>query len=124
MMYDLIYYFIFSLVKKRNPDPKFYAASFVTLTQLFQVLFVAGLVRKIFEIKILPHFSETYLINKLMIMPFLLIWLIIVHLWFKKHFKEIEEKFSDKKVITLKNGLIVFGALIIPLAIGILLLTN
>ncbi len=124
MIYKLTYYFIYLLAKKRNPDPLFYSAGVVAFMQLIHFLFPFVLVRAFFDIRILPTFSDTYFINKLMVMPFLLIWLIIVHWRYKKHLKEIEEKFSGKKVITLRNGLIVFGSLIIPLVISILLLTN
>jgi hypothetical protein len=92
--------------------------------QLVHFLLPFALLNRFFDIRVFPHFSDKYLINKLMVMPFLLIWLIIVNRWYKKHFKEIEEKFSGKKVITMKNVLAVFGVLIIPLAISILLFTN
>lgn len=121
MIYRLTYYFIYLIAEKRNPDPKFYSAGVVTIMQLIHVLFPFVLLRVFFDIRILPIFSETYLINKLLVMPFLLVWLIVVHKWFNKRFQDIEAKFSNKKVLTLKNGLIVFGSIFIPLVIGILL---
>ncbi|MGY6562374.1 MAG: hypothetical protein ACXITV_09725 [Luteibaculaceae bacterium] len=124
MIYRLTYFFIYLIARKRNPDPMFYSAGVVAFMQLVHFLFPFAILNKFFDIRVLPHFSDIYLINKLMVMPFLLIWLIVVHWWFKKHFKDIEETFSDRKVITLKNGIIVFGSLIIPLAISILLLTK
>lgn len=121
MIYRLSYYFIYQIVKKRNPAPMFYSAGVVTFMQIVHFLMPFVILKKFFGVSILPIFSSIYLINKLFVMPLLLVWLLLVHFWFKKYFNNIATQFSGKKVITLKNGLIVFGLIVVPLVISILL---
>ena len=123
-LYSLIYIFIQKLLQKRNPDSQFAAASFVTLIQLVHFLFAFVILRIFIPDISLPVFSGTYMLNKLAMMPFLLVWLIVVHIYFKKRFDRIEEKYSKKKISTFKNGVIVFTSLVVPLIICIILSLN
>jgi 1-acyl-sn-glycerol-3-phosphate acyltransferase len=109
------------LVEKRTPDPKFYSASFVSLTQIIHVSFILSIIKKVFSIQY-PVFSDTYLINKLSWMPILLVWLIIVHVYYKKRYAKLEKLYSGQKVVTLRNTVIVFSLLLVPLIFTILLL--
>lgn len=120
-LYSLIYIYIQRLLHKRNPDSQFAAASFVMLTQLIHFLFAFVIVRFFCKDISLPVFSHTYTFNKLAMMPFLLVWLIVVHRYFKNRLDIISERYSTKKIITLKNGVIVFASLLIPLVISILM---
>lgn len=120
-MYQLIYFYIVKLVEKRNPDPKFYSAGFLFFTQLVHVSFLLSIIKKLFDIQY-PVFSDTYLINKLLWMPILLIWLIVVHVYYKRRYMKLEKLYSGQKVVTLKNAIIVFSFLFIPLIFTILLL--
>jgi hypothetical protein len=120
-MYQLIYFYIVKLVEKRNPDSKFYSAGFLFFTQLVHVSFLLSIIKKLFNIQY-PVFSDTYLINKLLWMPIVLIWLIIVHVYYKKRYTKLEKFYSGQKIVTLKNTVIVFSLLIIPLFFTILLL--
>lgn len=120
-LYSLIYIFMQKLLEKRNPDSQFAAASFVTITQLVHVLSVFVIARLFFKGISLPVFSPTYTFNKLAMMPFLLAWLIVVHRYYKKRYDIIDKRYSTKKIITLKNGVIVFTSLFAPLVFSILM---
>jgi hypothetical protein len=120
-MYRLIYFYIIRLIEKRNPDPKFYAAGFVTIVQIIHVCALLALIKRIFEIQY-PVFSEVYLFNKLYLMPLVLVWLIAVHIFYNKRFPVLVKLYSEKKVVTLRNTIIVFSLLLIPLICMILLL--
>jgi hypothetical protein len=102
------------LVEKRNPDPVFAASSFVALTQLIHVFFILTLFKKLFDIGI-PAFSNVYFFNKLFFMPFVIIWLVFVYRYFKKHSDEIIKLYAGKKTLTLKNAIIVFSSILLPL---------
>lgn len=109
------------LVENRNPDSKFYSAGFLFFTQLVHVSFLLSIVKKLFGIQY-PVFSNTYFINKLFWIPIVLVWLIIVHVYYKKRYTKLEKLFSGQKIVTLKNTVIVFSLLLIPLILTILLL--
>jgi hypothetical protein len=111
------------LVEKRNPDPLFYSAGFVFFTQVVHVGLILSIIKKLFSIQY-PVFSDTYLINKLSMMPFALIWLIIVHVYFKKRYSKLKKLYAGQKIVSLKNTVIVFSVLLIPLVIMILLLSK
>lgn len=108
------------LVEKRNPDPKFYSAGIVFFTQLIHILLPLAIFKVVFKIQY-PVFSATYLYNKLLMMPFALIWLIAVHIYFNKKYPKIKEHYSGQKILTLRNTIIVFSLLLIPLIISIML---
>lgn len=120
-MYKLIYYYIFKLIEKRNPDPKFGAITFVWLTQFIHVAFVLAVLKKVFTLTY-PAFSQTYFYNKLFFMPIAIIWLIIFNYYFNKRADKIAKLYAGKEILTLKNTIIVFSSLLIPLFIMIQLL--
>lgn len=119
-MYAFVYFFMKKVLERRNPDPYFAAATYVTFLQLCHFLLVCVLLRFFANIKLsFPNFSSVYLYNKIAYMPLLLIWLIAVHKYFKKRYSEIEKQYDDKNIVTLKNGIVVIGLLLIPLFIAI-----
>jgi len=121
-MYNLIYFYIFKAVERRNPDPKFYSAGVVAFSQWIHLGFIVTCANKLFDIKILPVFNDAYLFNKLMIMPFLIVWLIVVHVHFKKQYPKLVKLYSGQKITNLKNTVIVFSLIFIPLLFIIILL--
>jgi len=120
-MYQLIYFYMVKLIEKRNPDSKFYSASFVSLTQIVHVSFLLSIIKKLFHVQY-PVFSNIYLFNKLAWMPILLVWLIIVHVYYKKRYTKLEIIFSKQKVVSLRNTFVIFSLLLVPLIFTILLL--
>lgn len=120
-MYKLTYYFIYKLIEKRNPDAKFAAATFITLTQLIQLLFLYSLIRFWFNLGGVQQIGGTYFSNKLFVMPFIALLLLLNHLYFKRRFDLIEVAFKGKTVVNLKNGIKIFSLIFIPLIISILL---
>lgn len=120
-MYKLTYYYIFKLTEKRNPDARFGAASFVFITQVAQCFLIFAVIKKIGGLNY-PVFSDIYLINKIIMIPFMLIWLFLVNYYYKKRFDKIVSLFKDESIITFRNTIIVFSLLLIPIFIGIILL--
>lgn len=120
-MYQLIYFYIVKLVEKRNPDSKFYSAGFLFFTQLVHVSFLLAIIKRLFSVQY-PIFSNNYFINKLLWMPIVLVWLIIVHVYYKKRFAKLEQLYSGHNVVTLRNTVKVFSLLVVPLIFTILLL--
>ncbi len=114
---------MYRLIEKRNSDAKFAASTFVSLSQFLHVFVVIAIIKKILNLNLTSfRFDNTYLINKLYVMPLLLVWVIVVYIFFNKRFEMIKAFYSNQKVITTKNTIIVLLLLIIPLILGILLL--
>jgi hypothetical protein len=109
------------LLEKRNPDPVFAAASFVSFVFFIHFALILAVVKNLFDLGI-PAFSNVYFYNKLFFLPFAIIWLILVYRYFKKRSNEIIKLYSGKKIVTFKNSIIVFSVFLIPLISMILLL--
>lgn len=124
-MYKLIFVYFYQLSQKRNPNPRFVALSYVSLTALFQFAFLLGLLRYILGF-IIPRFDENYFLNKLYLIPFVLLWLFAFEIIYnKKRTKRILSSYIDKpKVTNLKNTIIVLLFMLVPLIIGIYLFNN
>jgi len=120
-MYDFIYYYFYKLIIKRNSDAKFNAAGLVSFTIFVHIVFPLSIVKKLFNLYF-SGFSDTYLINKLYMMPFGLAFLILGHYVFKRRFEKIERKYEGRKMVTFWNTVIVFSVMLVPLIISIILL--
>lgn len=121
--YKRAYLLIFFLIEKRNQDPKFAASTFVTINQWIHIALILAIVKYLFDLDYSSaRFSEDYSFNKLAMMPFFLIWMLIVARVFKKNHEVIVRSFSREKIINIKNTLLISLGLFIPLISTILLL--
>jgi uncharacterized membrane protein YiaA len=113
------------LSKKRNPDPRFVGVTFVSVAALFHLAFLLGIVRYSTGL-IIPRFDESYSLNKLYLIPFVVLWLFVFEKIFnKKRTNEILKSIEkEKSIIDLKNTFLVISIMIIPLIIGIVLFNN
>ncbi|RLD89291.1 MAG: hypothetical protein DRJ02_01770 [Bacteroidetes bacterium] len=124
-MYKLTFVYFYQLSQKRNPNPRFVALSYVALTALFQFAFLLGLFKYILGF-IVHRFDENYSLNKLYLIPFVLLWLFVFEIIYnKKRTKRILDSYIDKpKVTNLKNTFLVLLFMLVPLIIGIYLFNN
>ena len=124
-MYKLTFVYFYQLSQKRNPNPRFVALSYVALTALFQFAFLLGLLKYILGFTI-PRFDENYFLNKLYLIPFILLWLFVFEIIYnKKRTKRILNTYVDKpKVTNLKNTIFVLLFMLVPLIVGIFLFNN
>jgi hypothetical protein len=124
-MYKLTFVYFYKLSQKKNPNPRFVALSYVALTALFQFAFLLGLLKYILGF-IIPRFDENYFLNKLYLIPFILLWLFAFEVIYnKKRTKKILNSYIDKpKVINLKNTIFVLLFMLVPLVVGIYLFNN
>ena len=120
-MYNFVYCYMFQLAKKRNPTPDFNAAGFVWIMQFIHIAFILAIIKKVCHIEYF-RFSDVYFYNKLFFAPIAILWLILTYRYYKKRTDRIMKSYSGKKIITLKNSLVVFSLLLIPLIIMIQLL--
>lgn len=121
-MYSFIYFFMAKLAEKRNPESKFYAAQFVVINQIVHLLLIFAIIKKYYYENLHFGFSEVYVYNKLCWVPIGFLWFLLAHFYYKKRYAKLQRKFSDEGVLTLKNGIIVFTILFIPLIMMIILL--
>jgi len=113
-MYDFIYYYFYKLIIKRNPDAKFVASAILFFIIDVHILLPLTIIRKLFNVYF-SAFSDSYLINKLYMMPFAIAFLILTHYIFKRRFEKIERKYEGQKMVTFWNTVIVFSLLLVPL---------
>jgi len=121
-MYSFLYYYLYQLSIKRNPDAKFASAAVVAATQFGHFLLIDAILKLYVKFPVF-QFSDVYVYNKLAWLPFALIWLTISHIYFKKRFEIIKEKFKDQNIFSMKNGLIVCCMIFLPYIIAIAILT-
>lgn len=124
-MYNLIFVYFYYLSSKRNPNPRFVGLTFVALTTLFHFVFLLGIMRYLFGI-ILPRFDERYFINKIYLIPFVVLWLFAFELFYnKKRAKKIIDLFEEQySIINFKNTLVILIIMFAPLLAGIFLFNN
>lgn len=121
-MYKLTFVYFYQLTKRINPDPRLVAVSLLSTTVLFHFAFLLGALRFIFDF-ILPRFDESFILNKIYLIPIAILWLLLFELFFsKKSTDKILDSFSDtQKVVTLKNTVLIILFIFAPLVLGILL---
>lgn len=122
-MYNLIYYYWVSIARKKNSDYKFYATGWVLIAQIIHFSLISVLLREL-GLNIFIHLSDTYLFNKLLLMPFGLIWYIILFRYYKKKHNEIEQKYKEDKVVTITKTIIVMSLFVMPLVIAIFIVNK
>lgn len=120
-MYEFLYYFLYKAAIKRNPDAKFAAASGVLFAFFGHFLLGNAIIKQFVELPTF-QFSDTYVYNKLAWLPFVVVVLVVVHLYFKKRFDSIVSKYADKPILTTKNTAVVLCLIFLPFIIGIALL--
>ena len=119
-MFSFIYYYMFKILEKRNPDPMFGAASFIFFLQLIFVFFILSTVKFILKLDYsMFRFSETYTTNKLLVMPFLLVWLVCVYYHFKRKHSNIKKRYKSSNIVNVNNGIFIILILFTPLLLGI-----
>lgn len=121
MIYSLTYYFIYEMAKVKNPNPRLMGAVFVFLLQLIHFMFLYVVFRSITGITFDYFVGLNYGISKGKMMPFAFLWMLLVHLWYRKRFQSIKKKFSDKDIMTRKNGILILSSFLVPLIISILI---
>lgn len=124
-MYSFIYYYAYKLVEKRNPEARRHSAWLVYLAQVGQLFLIGTVIRRVTGIRFkLPQFSTDPILNRLIILPFFLLWIYVVSKYFYKRFFIIKEKYENRNMITAKNTVLFISLVILPIIIGILLLPH
>lgn len=109
-MYTFLYRKVYNFLKSRKKvnDAEFNSIGLVFFIQLIHVF----LLTKIIGLNI-PSFSKDYMTNKLLFMPFGVVWLYLVFLYLKRETKKIT--FED---VSLKHFvLILVFSLVLPLIV-------
>lgn len=122
-MYDFIFNFFYRYHKKgKDFSPRYTAAGAVAITIFFHFFLLANIITYLtgFNLAGKP-FSQDYFTNKLYMIPFGLVYLYAIVLYYThKRAMAIVNKYpNDYKAITLKNILFVLLIMILPLIIGI-----
>ena len=126
-MYNFIFAFHYLLFKKlKNTTARSMAATFVALTLFFHFFLIWNSLRFFTGINILSikSFSQDYFTNKLYLLPiaFIYDYLFVLFYTHKRAMTIVNKYPKDYKVVTIKNALLVFIIMIVPLLVGIQLL--
>ena len=126
-MYRLIFYFFYTLFKKRKDgDEKFQACIITWFTQLIHVLFLFAIIKYVYFLetnKVITNnnFDTNFLNNKYYgVVLIALPWIIFLFRYYnKERIALIDEKYIGVKMLTLKNVWKVVLLILVPLAIVI-----
>lgn len=124
-MYNLIFYFFYRYHKRRQDStPSLTGMVAVSSVLAGHIFLIVNLISFFTGYKVLGGpFSEDYTLNKLYLLPFsILYFLIIVFYYNKKRVEKIKQQWKDKDVLTFKNGMIIFIVAVLPVVIAIKLL--
>lgn len=119
-MYSFIYYYTYKLIEKRNYQARMYAGLMVFIAQLGHVLVLYAVAKKLFGLKI-PVLNNDPTINRIMLLPLFLIWIVAVIRFFYRSFFKIKGQYEIVKIITAKNSLLYVLVVLIPFIIGIII---
>lgn len=121
-MYSYTYYYFNCLFKKINyrKDYSFDSTGIVFLMQIFQIVFINGCFNLFFGFPLLPRqlSRNNYMENKIILMPILLIWLLVLFWHFNKKKSRIEAKFHARVKVDTKNTIFIFCLVVLPSVIA------
>ena len=123
-MYNYIFYFFYTIYKRRKDGgERFSGVVFTWAAQLAHILFLLAIIRYGFHTDIIPKNNFTNFIFRdrfYMQFTIALPWIVALYFYYnQKRIDEIEQKYSNTKIISLKNGLMVASLLLIPFIIAI-----
>lgn len=123
-MYNFIFNFFYRYHKKgRSFSPRFIGACAVSITVFFQFFLLWNGIKYFTGFNIFPikSYNQDYFINKLLYMPFMIVYgyLFILYYTHKRAMTIVNKYPQGYKVVTLKNVLLVLLIMIAPLLIGI-----
>ncbi len=114
-MYSKLYFIIYSFFKsKKNHDPVFNCACLVFIAQLVHVFLLLQGIKYLIDFDI-PKYSSNSDTNKLAFFPIGIIWLIIVHYFFKNRIDKMSKKYSIPVISKMKFIILLIIVIILPL---------
>ena len=131
-MYKFIFYYFYTIYKKRKDNgEKLSACMFTWAAQFLHLCLIYAIIKYIYFIdtnKVLPtyNFSNFYFYNKVYMAIFIAIpWIVILYRYYsQERISKIEQKYSGVKILTFKNFskmlLIIIGPLLIVIRIAII----
>lgn len=113
-MYNLSYFIVKSFLEKRDSDPHFSAVLYISLCQWLLLFMIVGIFERIIDVKLFIHFSDSYVYNKIAVMPFLALWTYVLNKYYKNQAENINKKYASRNRYSKVNVLIVLSLLFIP----------
>jgi hypothetical protein len=119
-MYNFIFWFFYKYFEWRDKDKSpLLGASVVGFTVTIHFFALYSITRYFYG-RTIAIFSKNYAYNKLLMLPFALLFFFLLYiLHYKKKADEILEKFSERKPFTVKNIILVVVVIVVPLIFGI-----
>jgi hypothetical protein len=119
-MYDFVFWFFYMFFsKKRNDDSSFTPACAVGVAIIIHAGMIFAIQRYFTGLDIDFRRDLTYGQRKYFFMPFFLIGFVVIwFLFYRKRKKTIINKFKDKDAFTSRNYMLITLILLVPLIIG------
>ena len=119
-MYSWLFNGIYNFLNKKTKDidPKFSASGIVFISQIAHFALIIMIIQHFADIE-LPRFSKESFYNKLGLFPIGIIWLILIHVFFKKNFDKIQSKYGKKAFNRLQFLGLILISVLIPIYIAI-----
>ena len=122
-MYDFIFYFFYKYFQRTNDSiPRYRAILAVATAVGFHLFCVISIIKYFTDLNI-SRFHPGYLQNKLFFTPFILALILVIYFRYNKSRTDLilrnKEK-EGKAVFNVKNIILVFVIIVMPLIIGIL----
>jgi hypothetical protein len=121
-VYSFIFYFFYKYFERRKDStPRYRAILSVATTIGFHLFCLISIAKYVLDVTI-PKFNDEYLINKLYLMPFALLLILLVYLYYNKkrteEIIELKEKVVEK-VFTIKSIISTILIICVPVIIGV-----
>lgn len=116
-MYSYTFYYFRILFERfsKKRDRSFDAVAIIFLMQLFQLLLINACIKFLFDFSLFQNIlTNDYFRNKVVFMPFLIIWILLLYWYFTKKWQKIEAKYTGRVSLDLKNSIIILFLIVLP----------
>lgn len=115
-MYNFIFWFFYKYFEWKDGTKSVFLCSNITcLSMLFHIGLIYSIIRYITGFNV-GMFTEHYVIDKLLLLPFVLLFFLLIYfLYFKKKSEFILREFGDRKVFTTVNIIKVVALVVLPI---------
>ena|ERR1035437_1323446 len=116
-MYNYTFYYFRLLFKSlsKKKDRTIDVAIIIFFMQLFQFLLIDTFLKRMFHFSFLQKIlTHDYFRNKVVLMPFLFVWVFLLYGYFNKNISKIEERYNGKILLDFKNTIIIIIIVFVP----------
>ena len=121
-MYDFIYIVLFYVARRKRSISysKLWASGFLAIAIEIHLSMLYQIARLVLDLPFVPPTGSSF-VRKWESAPYVLPFMIALYLLYRRRHDKIMEKYKGRKMLTMKNVLILIALYIIPLILGIVI---